>query len=103
MGKSVQKPKERNKMDLTLEVIGVSPPCPRCKKTEENANKAAAKLASEGTRVIVSKLDVTAEETISKYGLVATPAIAINGMVKIMGKVPDPGVIERLLRASITQ
>jgi electron transfer flavoprotein alpha/beta subunit len=89
-------------MDLKIEVVGVSPPCPRCKKTEENATKAAAKLISEGTKVEIAKLVVTAKETISKYGVVTPPAIAINGVVKIMGKVPDVGVIERLLRASIT-
>lgn len=88
-------------MDLKIDVIGVSPPCPRCKQTEENATKAAAKLMSEGTKVEVTKLNVAAKETISKYGVVAPPAIAINGVVKIMGKVPDAGVIERLLRATI--
>jgi small redox-active disulfide protein 2 len=89
-------------MNLKVEVIGVSPPCPRCKKTEENARKAVAKLDAEGVKVEIFKLDVTAKETISKYGVLASPAIAINGVVKIMGKVPDIGVIERLLRASVT-
>ena len=54
-------------MNVRVEVIGVSPPCQRCKKTEENARKAAAKLATEGIKVEVAKLDVTAKETISKY------------------------------------
>ncbi|MCW4045868.1 MAG: thioredoxin family protein [Candidatus Bathyarchaeota archaeon] len=90
-------------MEIKVEVIGVSPPCPRCKKTEENAAKAAEKLRSEGKNVEVAKLVVTSKETISKYGVVTPPAIAINGVVKIMGKVPDVGVIERLLRASITR
>ena len=85
-------------MNLKVEVIGVSPPCLRCKKTEENAMKAAARLSAEGVKVEVAKLDVTAKETISKYGVLMSPAIAINGTVKIMGKVPDVGVIERLLR-----
>jgi len=88
-------------MDLALEVIGVYPPCPRCKKTEENATKAAAKLTSEGQKVTVAKLNVTAKETISKYGLVATPAIAINGVLKIMGKEVDAGIVERLLRKEL--
>ena len=88
-------------LELKVEVIGVSPPCPRCKKTEENARKAAAKLAAEGLNVEVAKLDVVAKETISKYGVVATPAIAINGVVKIMGKELDAGVIERLLRKEL--
>jgi len=89
-------------MDLKVEVIGVSPPCPRCKKTEENARKAAEKLSTEGIKIEIAKLNVAAKETISKYGVIAPPAIAVNGVVKIMGKVPDPGVIERLIRKSIT-
>jgi len=84
-----------------VDVIGVDPPCHRCKQTEENAKKAASKLNEEGFEVEVSKIDITAKETISKYGLVMSPAIAVNGVVKIMGKVPDPGVIERILRREL--
>lgn len=86
---------------LELEVIGVSPPCSRCKKAEENARKAASKLSNEEYEVEVTKLSITAKETISKYGVLMSPAIAINGSVKIMGKVPDVGVIERLLREAL--
>ena len=82
-------------------MIGVSPPCPRCKKTEENARKAASKLIEEGVKVEVAKLDVTTKETISKYGVLTPPAIAINGVVKVMGKVPDVDVVERLLQEAL--
>ncbi|UCH32367.1 MAG: thioredoxin family protein [Candidatus Bathyarchaeota archaeon] len=87
--------------ELKVEVIGVNPPCARCKKTEENARKAAMKLSSEGYKVEVAKLNITAKETIAKYGVLLSPAIAINGTVKIMGKVLDVGVIERLLRQAV--
>ncbi|MCW3982016.1 MAG: thioredoxin family protein [Candidatus Bathyarchaeota archaeon] len=87
--------------DIKVEVVGVSPPCPRCKKTEENAKEAASKLVREGVKVEVVKLNITAKETISKYGVLMSPAIAVNGVVKIMGKVPDVGVIERLLREAL--
>ncbi|UCD96509.1 MAG: thioredoxin family protein [Candidatus Bathyarchaeota archaeon] len=86
---------------LEVDVIGVSPPCARCKKTEENARKAAVKLSSEGYKVEVTKLNITAKDTISKYGVLMSPAIAVNGTVKFMGKVLDVGVIERLLRQEI--
>lgn len=82
-------------------MIGVNPPCARCKKAEENAQKAAAKLLNEGFKVEVVKLSVTAKETISKYGVLMSPAIAVNGIVKIMGKVPDVSIIERLLRQAV--
>ena len=87
--------------NVKVEVIGVSPPCPRCKKTEENTRKAASKLSEEGINVEVVKLDITSKETISKYGVLMSPAIAINGVVKFMGKVLDVGVIERLLREEL--
>lgn len=86
---------------LKIDVIGVDPPCPRCKKTEENAKKAAALLKEKGIDVEVKKLNISAKETVSRYGVVMSPAIAVNGVVKIMGKVPDPGVIERLLRQEL--
>lgn len=88
-------------MDLKVEVIGVNPPCPRCRQTEENAKKAAERLKAEGFEVEVIKLDITAKETISKYGVLMSPALAVNGVVKIMGKVPDVGVIERILRKEL--
>ena len=88
-------------MNVKVEIIGVSPPCPRCKRTEENVRKAAAKLAAEEVTVEVSKLNVNANETITKYGVLTTPAIAINGVVKFKGKELDAGVIERLIRKEL--
>ena len=88
-------------MKLKVEVIGVNPPCPRCKKTEENARKAAAKLEAEGVKVEIVKMDVASKELISKYGIITPPAIAINGVVKLMGKELDVGIIEKLLRKEL--
>lgn len=87
--------------NLKVEVIGVDPPCPRCSKTEENVRKAAARLSEEGIDVEVHKLDISAKETVSRFGVVMSPALAVNGVVKIMGKVPDPGVVERILRKEL--
>jgi hypothetical protein len=84
--------------EIMVEVIGVDPPCSLCKQTEKNARNVASKLVEEGVKVEVTKLNITSKEIISKYGVLMSPAIAINGRVKIMGKVPDVGVIERLLR-----
>ncbi|KON29865.1 hypothetical protein AC482_05360 [miscellaneous Crenarchaeota group-15 archaeon DG-45] len=83
---------------MKVEVIGVNPPCPRCEQTEENAKKAAEKLRKEGFDIEVAKLDISSRDTVSRFGVIMSPAIAVNGVVKMMGKVPDPGVIERMLR-----
>lgn len=84
-------------MTLKVEIIGPKSPCYRCKRTEENAQKAAAKLAQQDIKIEITKLDVAAKETTEKYGLVATPAIAINGALKIVGKELGAGVIEKLI------
>jgi len=86
---------------VKVEVLGVQPPCVRCRITEENARKAALNLAEDGIEVEVVKLDISSRETASRFGVLASPAISINGVVRIMGKVPDPGVIERLIREAL--
>jgi len=88
-------------VEIKLDVIGVNPPCSRCKETEKNAINAAAKLYEEGITVLVNKLDITSKETISKYGILASPAIAVNGVVKIMGQVPSVAMIERVVKAEV--
>lgn len=88
-------------MTIKVEVIGPNPPCKRCKTAEENARKAAEKLNSEGFDVHVTKMDVMSPDIMEKYGLMLTPGLAINGVLKLQGKLPDKGFIERLIRESI--
>jgi metal-sulfur cluster biosynthetic enzyme len=87
--------------ETRVEVIGITPHCPRCKRVEENARRAASRLEAEGVRVEVTKLNIISKDTISKYGVLLSPAIAINGKVKAMGKELDVGVIERMIRESL--
>ena len=86
---------------IDIEIIGVEPACYRCKETKENADKAAEKLRAEGIDITVTKLDVMAKSTMDRFGVVRTPALVVNGSIKIMGKVPDPGVIERIVRKEL--
>jgi len=88
-------------MTINVEVIGPNPPCIRCKKAEENAHKAADILRSEGFDITVTKRDVMSPEIMDKYGIMMTPGIAVNGVLKLQGKLPDKGVIERLIRETI--
>ena len=87
---------------IEVEVIGVEPPCPRCKKTMENAMNAASRLYEKtGAIANINKLDVSSREVAERYGVIMTPAVAVNGVVRIMGKVPDVGMIERVLRKEV--
>lgn len=88
-------------MTIEIEIIGIEPPCPRCKKTMENAEKAAEKLRATDIDVTVTKLDAMADSTMDRFGLLKTPVLVVDGVVKISGKVPDPGVIERIVRKSL--
>ena len=81
-----------------MEIIGPEPACSRCRTAKKMAEKAAEKLSDEGYQVKVTKIKVNAKETISRYGVLTPPAIAINGIVKMMGKVPSMEAIERLIR-----
>jgi len=88
-------------LTLRIEIIGVEPACNRCKQTLENVEKAVANLRTAGVDVAVNKLNVMEKSTMDRFGVVRTPAVAVNGVIKIMGKVPDPGVIERIIRKEL--
>lgn len=87
--------------ELRVEVIGVDPPCKRCQATIKNVEEAASALRAEGITVNISKLNMASKEVIAKYGPVIAPAVAVNDVAKIVGRVPDKNEVEKILRASI--
>ena len=66
--------------------------CPKCKKLAENAEAAAKALGIEYT---IEK--VTDINEIMAFGVMMTPALAVDGEVKVVGKVPDPEAIKAML------
>ena len=74
----------------TIRVLG--PGCPRCKQLAENAETAAREAGSGWQVEKVTDLD----EMLS-YGILATPALVIDGEVKLAGKVPSPKEIREML------
>lgn len=75
----------------TLQILGTG--CPKCKKLAENTEKAARALGLEYTLVKVTDIN-----EIMKFGVMMTPALAVDGVVKVVGKVPDPEAIQALLK-----
>ena len=73
-----------------LQILGTG--CPKCKKLAENAEAAAKALGIEYT---IEK--ITDINEIMKFGVMMTPALAVDGVVKVVGKVPDPETIKALL------
>ena len=73
-----------------LQVLGTG--CPKCKKLAENTEAAAEAL---GIEYEIEK--VTDINDIMKFGVMMTPALAVDGQVKIVGKVPSPEDIEKMI------
>jgi len=76
---------------VLIQILGTG--CPKCRKLAENAEVAAQALGIEYTLEKVT--DISA---IMKFGVMLTPALAIDGVVKIVGKVPDVEAIKALLK-----
>ena len=73
-----------------IEVFGVG--CPKCNKTEENAKKAVEEL-----NIDAEVVHVYNPAEILKRGITSSPALAINGELKIENKVPKVQEIKKLL------
>jgi small redox-active disulfide protein 2 len=73
-----------------LQILGAG--CAKCKKLAENTEIAAKALGIEYTLEKVTEI-----KEIMKFGVMATPALAVDGVVKVVGKVPDAEVIKALL------
>lgn len=75
---------------MKIQILGTG--CPKCKKLAENAEAAAKEL---GVDYELEK--VTHINDIMKMGVMMTPALVIDGDVKLVGKVASPEDIKALL------
>lgn len=75
---------------MRIQILGTG--CPKCKKLAENAEAAAKELGLEHE---VQK--VTDINEIMKFGIMTTPGLAVDGKVKVAGKVPSVEEIKKLL------
>jgi len=73
-----------------IQILGTG--CPKCKKLTENAEAAAKML---GIQYEIQK--VTDINDIMKFGVMLTPALVVDGQVKVVGKVLSPDEIKPML------
>ena len=73
-----------------IQILGTG--CPKCKKLAENTEAAAKELGIEYD--IVKITDINA---IMAFGVMMTPALVVDGQVKVVGKVPDVTELKKLL------
>jgi small redox-active disulfide protein 2 len=75
---------------MIIKVLGSG--CANCKKLEENTRKAVVELGIDATIEKVSDF-----KEIMAYGVMKTPALVVDGKMKIMGRVPSAEEIKKYL------
>ncbi len=73
-----------------IQILGTG--CPKCKKLAEQAETAAKELGVEYELVKVDDIN-----DIMEFGVMMTPALAVDGDVKAVGKVPSVEEIKKYL------
>lgn len=73
-----------------IEILGTG--CPKCKATMKNAKEAVAELGIQAELIKVEDLG-----EIAARGVMMTPALSVDGEVKVVGKVPTVDEIKVLL------
>jgi len=75
----------------TIQILGTG--CAKCQKLYEHADAAAKELAIEYQMEKVTDIN-----KITDMGVMMTPALAVDGVVKSAGRVPTMDAIKELLK-----
>ena len=75
---------------MKIEILGTG--CAKCKKLYENTLEA---VKQSGKEAQVTKVEDIKE--IMGYGVMSTPAIVVDGVVKVSGKLVSPEEIKAML------
>lgn len=73
-----------------IQILGTG--CPKCKQLAENTEIAVKNI---GLECEIQK--VTEIKEIMKFAVMITPALAVDGKIKIVGKVPSPEDIQKII------
>ncbi|MBC7190656.1 TM0996/MTH895 family glutaredoxin-like protein [Candidatus Aerophobetes bacterium] len=79
---------------MKIQIFGTG--CPKCRKLEENARKAIEEL---GIEAEIEKVQDIKE--FAKFGVMMTPALAIDGKVKCSGEVVSCDKIKKWLKEEV--
>jgi len=81
---------------MKIEILGTG--CPKCKKLTELATEVVSKLGISAEIAKVEKIN-----DIMNYGVMMTPALVIDGEVKVAGRIPSEDEIKKWLSEKQTQ
>ncbi|MDD5587200.1 MAG: thioredoxin family protein [Alphaproteobacteria bacterium] len=74
---------------MKIQILGTG--CPKCKALTE-----AAETAAKGLGVACEVEKVTDIAQIVSFGVMMTPALVVNGVVKAVGKIPSQDELKQL-------
>lgn len=75
---------------MKIQILGTG--CAKCQQLAANAEAAVSELG-----IAYELVKVTDIAEIVRFGVMATPALAVDGKVKLVGKVATPAEIRALL------
>ena len=73
-----------------IQILGTG--CPKCKKLAE-----AAELAAKSLNIKYTLEKVTDIKEIMNFSVMMTPALVVDGVVKVAGKVPSVDEIKKMI------
>jgi small redox-active disulfide protein 2 len=76
---------------MKIEILGTG--CPKCRALAENA-----KVAADGLGLTYELVKVQDFNEIAKRGVLITPALVVDGEVKVIGKLANVDEIKEYLR-----
>jgi small redox-active disulfide protein 2 len=85
-----------NRKDTAMKIQILGTGCPKCKALMANAEKAVQEL---GITAELEKVEKIAD--IARMGVMMTPALAVDGQVKVAGQLLPVGRIKELLQSEI--
>ena len=75
-----------------IKILGTG--CPKCKQTTSMVEKAVQELGL--TDVTIEKVEDIMK--IMEYDVMSTPAVVINGEIKVKGRVPSVNELKEMLK-----
>lgn len=82
-------------MRTKLQILGTG--CQKCKLLTEQVERAAKDVALDYELEKITDID-----RILEFGIVATPALVVDGQVRTFGNIPSPSRLRELLAAAKT-
>ncbi|MDD5687664.1 MAG: thioredoxin family protein [Elusimicrobia bacterium] len=76
---------------MKLEILGTG--CPKCEKLTELTRESVRELGVTAEIVKVDKI-----QDIMNYGVMLTPALVIDGVVKVAGRIPSKEEIKNWIK-----